>query len=69
MGYEVVIMTLIKELGFSSSFRIYGIETLETKNLYSGYYDGNEEGAVLEVIKEQIYLVCKKFGIGIIDFF
>jgi hypothetical protein len=69
IGNEVEVCKLIKELGFSSSVRISGIKAMETKNLYSGYFEGNEEGDVLEVIKEQIYIGCKNIGIGLFDFF
>ena len=69
IGSEIEVIQLIKELGFSPSIRIYGVEAMETKNLYAGYFEGDQDGGVLEIIKEKIYKSCQNLGIGVFDFF
>jgi hypothetical protein len=67
--YETEINQLIKGLGFSVKVNIYGHNAMETKNLYSGYFEGGAEGEVLEIVKENIYEKCKSLNIPVLDFF
>jgi hypothetical protein len=68
-GAELVVNELISELGFSSKVLIYGHTAMNTKNLYSGYFEGFSDGAVLETVKEKIHQKCIEKGIGMLDFF
>ena len=68
-GAEVVVNELISELGFSSKVLIYGQTAMDTKNLYSGYFEGFSDGSVLEMVKEKIYQKCMEKRIGMLDFF
>lgn len=60
---------LINELGFSATVYIYGQNTITTKNLYTGNFEGGSQGEVLDMIKEKLYDRCKVLGIGMLDFF
>lgn len=68
-GAEIPVNELISELGFSSKVIIYGQHAMDTKNLYSGYFEGFGDGLILETIKEKIYEKCREKGIGVLDFF
>jgi hypothetical protein len=66
---EREVFQLIEELGFTPNVKIYGQNAMETQNLYSGYFQGDSDGGILEVIKEKLYSKCKELGIGMLDFF
>ncbi len=66
---EKEVQLITEELGFSYNVYINGSKAMPLKNLYAGYFEGDNSDTLLFELKEKIYNSCKKNNFGVLDFF